>query len=76
MFVSYEQEVDESVSKRGRPKGSSAVMSCRRKAKYENAVTEVTRRFLNLKQKTIGRMPGGILDKIIKEASEARTRCE
>ena len=39
MFSIYVQEIDESVATKGRPKGSSAVMSSRRKIKYENAVT-------------------------------------
>ena len=54
----------------GRPKGSSSGMSGRRKIKYENSVTEATRRFEKLKQDIIGRMPKGILEKIIKEVQE------
>ena len=45
-------------------------MSARKKIKYENAVTEATRRFMSLKEKTCGRMPVGILDKIIKEVKQ------
>ena len=45
-------------------------MSGRRKIKYENCVTEVTRCFEKLKQDIIGRLPKGILEKIIKEVQE------
>ena len=38
--------------------------------KYETAVTEATRRFMSLKEKTCGRMPVGILEKIIKEVKQ------
>ena len=38
--------------------------------KYENAVTEATRHFKQMKQNVSGRMPRGILEKIIKDVKE------